>query len=214
MRNISQIHHKYGKYLLDKKKINQYRVVSEFTGQQLNMGLLNSGDDKQLLLYRKWLNANKSRTDKTQLVRNIALSSSEEWILIKTDESLALLSAESKIGQQLWESLKEFSGKGKALIIYPEKGKLGFDLDFHESKTAIYEWTDDGLMIGKKQETQNTGISKINWKEAQIALKPSQGRGKKVDSTSKEKEPSEELLGIQQTTNEEDKKLYELLQDE
>lgn len=164
------------------------------------MGLLESGNDNQLLLYRKWLALNKSREDKTQLVCNIALSNSGEWILIKTDESLALLSAESKVGQQLWEELQKFSGKAKALIIYPVKGKLGFDLDFHETKTTLYQWTDNGLEIGKKPEQQTSGISKISWEEAQLTSKNSTESKRSEKSKSKTESLSGEFSGNPNTT--------------
>lgn len=138
------------------------------------MGILNQGkDNNELLLYRKWVNANKSLADKNQLVTSISLSATDEWILIKTLESVALLKVESAIGADLWQNLKQFNGKAKALVIYPAKGKLGFDLDFSDTEIAYYTWVEEELIIGKKQKTVTNGISAINWKKAQLSSKSS-----------------------------------------
>jgi hypothetical protein len=132
------------------------------------MGLLGSQDDKkQEILYRKWVRANKEKAKIPQFVTSISLSSTEEWIMIKTSEAVAFINAESAIGIQLWESLKEFNGEGLALTIYPVPGKIGFDLDFHESAKMFYTWEDDLLTIGKKSQKKKQTIgSKITWKQA------------------------------------------------
>lgn len=132
------------------------------------MGLLGDANQEQdLILWRKWVKQNKEKAKTPQLISSISLSNSEEWIMIKTTEALALLNAESAIGKELWQNLQKFGGQGLALVIYPASGKLGFDIDFDEAKKVWYSWDEDVLTITAKQGKKKASLtSKITWEKA------------------------------------------------
>lgn len=116
------------------------------------MGLLGSGNDNQKPLFRKWVKQYAKENPKAKTISDviikIKLSSSEEWVIIEGKESVALLSYESKAGQEFWELAKQLEGKGKPLILVPAKSKLGFDIEVQEGKTTtIWEFDEYEDMV-------------------------------------------------------------------
>lgn len=157
------------------------------------MGLLSSdSENNELILFSKWVKQNKNKGDLTQKVESISLSKSGEWILIKTLEALALLSAESKTGKAFWTELQLFSGQAKGLIIYPEKNKQGFDLDICE-ESCDYDWDEDTLTLNWKNKTKkkssNNLVLKSLWEKASnSATIQKSSKLKNVSSTKQDKE--------------------------
>lgn len=134
------------------------------------MGLINSQDDDKKPLFRNWVKiAKKQGLDPIEdIVDEIRLSASEEWILIEGIESVALLNFESKAGQDLWASLQVFKGELKGLKIVPAKGKLGFDLEIAEDLTVFWEWSEGSL----SRKKHSTGIQSFQEKFSLENMKP------------------------------------------
>ena len=155
--------------------------------------MLGNGDDEQKPLFRKWYKQAKQnkREDFTQIITKLKLSSSEEWILIETDECMALLNAESKVGSTFWKNLQSFDGQGLALKIFPVKGKLGFDIDFHENVKRYYIWEDETLHVSEKKSLESnsaTTMTSLTWENAQKKLEKQSSKASKT--TTKKSSPS------------------------
>lgn len=113
------------------------------------MGMLQDSDDGKKPLFAQYVKTQKKAgipldeiSDKVEVIR---LSSSEEWILIECDNSVALINAESKVGKAFWEQIQQFEGKLKGLKIIYAKGKLGFDIEPDDSITVDWVWDEDKL---------------------------------------------------------------------
>ena len=113
------------------------------------MGLLQSGDDGKKPLFSQYVKMQKKAgipiaevSDRVEVIR---LSSSEEWILIECDNSVALINAESKVGKAFWEQIQQFQGKLKGLKVVHAKGKLGFDVEPDDSIIVDWVWDVDML---------------------------------------------------------------------
>lgn len=157
------------------------------------MGLIsdntkNNNDD--LMLYRKYVQQQK-KLGVSEIVDNvltIQLSSTEEWILIKTKEALALINAESKLGKTLWNEFKKFNGEGGELLIIPDKGKIGFDLIFGVKK-VYYIWEDEVLHISKTKKLQgleSSNMKGLTWTNCVQAIKKTSVDGSTTTSTTNE----------------------------
>lgn len=138
--------------------------------------MLSSGDDEQKPLFRKWYSQAKKtgRKDLALIIESIRLSSSEEWIIVETEENIALINAESKLGSQFWENLQKFKGEGIALKIFPSKGKLGFNIDFCEDVKRFYIWEEDKVELCEKKNVKSAltnGIGQLTWENSQKKLK-------------------------------------------
>lgn len=111
------------------------------------MGLLASKDDGQKPLFRKYAARVKKSGGKAseilEVVENIRLSSSEEWIMIECTNSIAFLNALSKVGISFWELVTQFKGEMKALAVVFASGKLGFDVEPHPTLTGYWEYDDE-----------------------------------------------------------------------
>lgn len=88
------------------------------------LGKQNGNDDKPL--FRNWA---KKQPDAFDPIISMKLSRSEEWIIIEGENSIAFLSAESKVGKGFWEQAQQFEGEAFGLMLVPAKGKLGFDIE-------------------------------------------------------------------------------------
>lgn len=117
------------------------------------MGLLENSNDGQKPLFRKWAKSFARNNPKAKKISDfiirIKLSSSEEWIIIEGKESVALLNAESKAGRAFWDTMVQLNGQGKALLLVPARGKLGFDVEI-DTTNKLVEWEydeDEGQVI-------------------------------------------------------------------
>lgn len=113
------------------------------------MGLIDQTADGRKPLFRKWYTAKKKagmpECEIFDSVVEIRLSGTEEWILIECTECVGMISAESKAGKVLWQTLQSFSGKLKGLKLVHCKGKIGFDLEPDDSIIVDWEW-DEGKL--------------------------------------------------------------------
>lgn len=127
------------------------------------MGLINQEDDKKPL-FRVWVNRKKKAKTKPEnikdLVISIRLSSSEEWVLIEGKESVALLKADSKAGQDFWEFATTLEGELKQLLLIPAKGKLGFDVIPGDGKLCTWEFDEDANRVFNNFFTSSGGSGK------------------------------------------------------
>lgn len=113
------------------------------------MGLLQSEDDGKKPLFSQYVKAQKKAgipiAEVSDRVEFIRLSRNEEWILIECDNSVALISAEGKVGKAFWEQIQQFQGKLKGLKVIYAKGKLGFDIEPDDSIIVDWEWDGEKL---------------------------------------------------------------------
>lgn len=130
------------------------------------MGMLSGNESDKKPLFRVW---SKKNPGKATPIESIRLSSSEEWIIIESEDCVALLNAESKVGQQFWKNCQQFNGKALGLQLIPAKGKLGFDVEPSKVK-GDWVWEDDNtLEFGTRRTTkQTTGLALDLWKAMQI----------------------------------------------
>lgn len=132
------------------------------------MGLIADNDDGQKPLFRKWYRQQKKEgyidSEIRDTVERVKLSGSEEWLIVEGQESVALINADSKVGQHLWGLFQQFAGKQLyALYLLPAKGKLGFDLE--PAQELIGFWSNDGgeIVFGDTERpTTGGGLTKIS----------------------------------------------------
>jgi hypothetical protein len=133
------------------------------------MGLLAKGDDGQKPLWRKFVARQKKLGIKPSTLRDVVesirLSGSEEWILIEGSQAIAMINAESKIGQSLWETVTQFEGNLKALEIVFATGKLGFDLEPSDTLSGYWSYDEETEKVefsdGEIKKT-STGLSGLS----------------------------------------------------
>jgi len=105
------------------------------------MGLLEKDDDKKPL-FRAWVKAQKKEgvdvTSIASVIKNVRFSNSEEWLMLECEDCVAMIHAESKAGTAFWEFVQSLEGKLKALVVIPDKGKLGFDVIPAENLTGTW----------------------------------------------------------------------------
>lgn len=125
------------------------------------MGMLqNAGNDRKPL-FRQWSKENPNCTD---VVENIRLSASGDWIMIECSECVALLSYMSRVGQEFWGEVTKFKGKSLGLEVIPAKGKLGFDVQPSAVK-GVWEWVEDDKVefSDGSQSIHRTGFTSDLW---------------------------------------------------
>lgn len=136
------------------------------------MGLLADQDDGKKPLFRVFCKQQKKlgipQDEIFDVVETIRLSSSEEWILIEGQRSVAMLNAESKVGKELWDTIAQFTGKLRGLKIIPAKGKLGFDLEPHESLIVDWEWDMDKLSCVNDKSSSSNFAAKLTLESMQV----------------------------------------------
>lgn len=130
------------------------------------MGLLANNDDGQKPLARKYFNQLKKEgipsEDRKDLIEFVKISGSGEWIIIEGQNCVALLNANSKVGEQFWEFVQTLHGKElSSLEMYEAKGKLGLDIQPNHSVTGFwsYDSADEKVEFGTKKATGNSGIA-------------------------------------------------------
>lgn len=128
------------------------------------MGLLKGQGSDKKPLFRQWAKAEKKRGNDLiyDAVEEIRLSSSEEWILIEGENSVALINADSKVGSALWQALLKFEGELKALCIVPATGKLGFDLEPMEDTYVHWFWEGESLSARKDSKPSGLAMEKFS----------------------------------------------------
>lgn len=110
------------------------------------MGLLGNEQDRKPL-FRVWAKQKKKASKSpnptiTDIIHCIKLSSTEEWIIVEGKESVLLINAESKVGNDFWQFATQLSGNLKQLIMIPANNKLGADIEPLDGKFC--NWTYDG----------------------------------------------------------------------
>lgn len=110
------------------------------------MGLLANSDDDKKPLFRVWYNQKlktKVKVDSIfDVVCQIRLSASEEWIILEGVNSVGLINANSKGGKVIIKLLDNLNGEMKALTLVFAKNKLGFDVIVSSTLTCIWEEND------------------------------------------------------------------------
>lgn len=156
------------------------------------MGLLAKGDDGQKPLWRKFVAKQKKAGVKLSTLRdvveNIRLSGSEEWILIEGSQAVAMINAESKVGQSLWETVTQFEGNLKALEIVFATGKLGFDLEPSETLSGFWSYDEESEKVEfsdgeiKKTSTGLSGLSleSMTLPSPSVSVTPTQSNNTRV----------------------------------
>lgn len=72
-------------------------------------------------------------------LRELKLSSSEDWVICSNNDFAALVSTKSILGKSLRDLIDTLSGEGNQLVIIPKKsGKLGFGIAVDSSLKAWY----------------------------------------------------------------------------
>lgn len=155
------------------------------------MGLLEKADDGQKPLFRKYAAKVKKSGGKQseilEVVENIRLSSSEEWILIECTNSVAMLNAQSKVGTSFWELVTQFNGEMKALAVVFASGKLGFDVEPHPTHTGFWEYDEDSekvIFSDGELKKPSTGLSGLSL-ESMTLPSPSVNAQEKPKSTTR-----------------------------
>ncbi len=133
------------------------------------MGLLASDDDGQKPLARKYFNRLKKEgvplSDRKSTIEFVKPSGSGEWIIIEAQECVALLNANSKVGEQFWEFVQTLHGKElSGLEIYEAKGKLGLDIQPNHAVTGYwsYDSSEDKVEFGSKKSSGNSGLTNLS----------------------------------------------------
>lgn len=132
------------------------------------MGLLAGNDDGQKPLARKYFNQLKKEgvpsEDRKSTVEFVKISGSGEWVIVEAQECVALINANSKVGEQFWEFVQTLHGKElSGLEIYAAKGKLGFDIQPNHAVTGYwsYESSEDKVEFGSKKSSGNSGLMNL-----------------------------------------------------
>lgn len=132
------------------------------------MGLLASQDDDQKPLARKYFNQLKKDgvafEDMKSTVEFVKLSGSGEWVIVEAQDCVALINANSKVGEHFWEFVQTLHGKElSGLEIYAAKGKLGFDIQPNHAVQGYwsYESSEDKVEFGSKKATGNSGLMNL-----------------------------------------------------
>jgi hypothetical protein len=111
------------------------------------MGLLAKADDGQKPLFRKYAarikKAGGKQSEIVEIVESIRLSSSEEWIIIECQHSVAMLNALSKAGTSFWELVTQFNGEMRALSVVFAHGKLGYDVEPHPTESGHWTYNEE-----------------------------------------------------------------------
>lgn len=151
------------------------------------MGFLQGAEDGKKPLFSQYVKAQKKAgipiaeiSDRVEVIR---LSSSEEWILIECDNSVALINAESKIGKAFWEQMKQFEGKLKGLKVIYAKGKLGFDVEPDDSIIVDWVWDEERLSCINEKSGYVEFSRKLTLENMQPNLS-SESNGKPSSTTS------------------------------
>lgn len=154
------------------------------------MGLLKQADDGQKPLFRKYAARVKKSGGKQseilELVESIRLSSSEEWILIECENSVAMLNAHSKVGSSFWELVTQFNGEMKGLAVVFASGKLGFDVEPHPTEVGHWTYEEDEEKViftdGEAKKT-TTGISGLTLESMTLPSASENAQVKQLNTT-------------------------------
>lgn len=141
----------------------------------MSQGLLkNDNDDKPLV--RKWFKEQRAKglsdSEIMAVVDSIRLSSSDEWIIIETSTCVALIKAESKVGQEFWLLAQKFNGKARALIVVPDRNKLGFNVEMHEHDTGYWANYEGEVVYSKTKAKVKGSDFGISWEAMQKPVTP------------------------------------------
>lgn len=72
-------------------------------------------------------------------LRELKLSSNEDWVICSSNDFAALVSTKSILGKSLRDLIDTLSGEGNQIVIIPKKsGKLGFGIAIDSSLKAWY----------------------------------------------------------------------------
>lgn len=72
-------------------------------------------------------------------LRQLKLSTNEDWVVCSSNEFVALVSTKSLLGKSLLDLIETLTGEGNQLVILPKKsGKLGFAIAVDTDLKAYY----------------------------------------------------------------------------
>lgn len=81
-------------------------------------------------------------------LRELKLSSSEDWVICSSNDFAALASTKSALGKSLLDLINTLSGEGNQLVIVPKKsGKLGFGIAVDSDLKAWYSRQKDSVSL-------------------------------------------------------------------
>lgn len=81
-------------------------------------------------------------------LRELKVSSSEDWVICSSDEFVALVSTKAILGKSLIDLIDTLNGEGNQLVIVPKKsGKLGFSIAVDSDLKAWYSRQKDSYSL-------------------------------------------------------------------
>lgn len=81
-------------------------------------------------------------------LRELKLSTSEDWVICSSNDFAALVSTKSVLGKSLRDLIDTLTGEGNQLVIVPKKsGKLGFGIAVDSSLKAFYSRQKDSYSV-------------------------------------------------------------------
>lgn len=142
------------------------------------MGMLEKKTEKQQKKksqkadFRDWvkwqIEEGKAQAMMYDIVESIRITSSEDWIMIIGRETKAFVWADSDVGKAFWNEVQKFDGKAKALKIIPAPGKLGFDIEIHESEEGFWLQENEIVSFLKEQPEEKKQFS-LSWEAMQAS---------------------------------------------
>jgi hypothetical protein len=167
-----------------------------------------SNSNEELPLVRAWCKAqtkqDKDPYEKPLEIQCIKISKSGDWVIVETRVCVGLINIRSALGKNLEELIPTLKGKGKRLVLLPQKkGKLGFSIGIDDEHEAWYRWNseEEYLWINRDKAPQTEEKPTLTAESILLPVSPSisgtKAKGKsdnKAESNGRVSEAPEAIL--------------------
>lgn len=140
--------------------------------------MLGNGSDDTKPLFKVWSRLKRDEGmedrdiwDRVEMVR---LSRSGEWIIVEGCEASGLIKANSEQGKTFWNELKQFEGKGKALMMVQSRNRWGFDIEIDAGEVGYWEQVTESqtVLYSKTRKPYDGSMENVTWNKVNMNVSP------------------------------------------